>query len=85
MNRGSETHNPYQSPFFLKVPLIIIPLKQIKAQPNLLSPFESINQMCLHGQWSLKGSWWMRRKKEQHGMGCPTDRSARMQCLGCGV
>lgn len=56
MNRSLGTHHPYQSPSFLKVPIIIKPLKQIKARPDLFSPFKSINQTCLLGQWSLGGS-----------------------------
>lgn len=56
MNRGLGTHHPYQSPSFLKVPIIIKPLKQIKARPDLFSPFKSINQTCLLGQRSLGGS-----------------------------
>lgn len=46
---------PISPPSFLEVPIIIKPLKQIKARPNLF-PFRSINQTRLLGQWSLKGS-----------------------------
>ncbi len=56
MNRGLKTRHPYQSLSFLKVPIIIKPLKQIKAQPNLFPPSASINHTRLPSQWSLKGS-----------------------------
>lgn len=56
MNKGLETLHPHPSLSFLKVPIIIKPLKQIEAQPDLFSPFKSINQTCVPGQWSLKGS-----------------------------
>lgn len=32
-------------------------------QGPLFYPFKSINQKCLLGQWSLKGSLWTRREK----------------------